>query len=207
MGNLKKIGIMGGTFNPVHKAHLVLAEKAYEQFELEKVLFMPSKNPPHKDLKNIISDEHRTNMISLAIADNPYFALSKLELERGGTTYTVDTLEYLTNHELDKMFYFIIGADSLFQLETWREPAKILKMAKVVAGSRYNLSNESILNQIHHLNTIFNTNIELLEIPTIDVSSKHIRESVENHQSISNYVPDSVEKYIYKHNLYSTSHR
>lgn len=204
MGNLKNIGIMGGTFNPIHKGHLVLAEKAYEQFKLAQVLFMPSKKPPHKELKHIISDEHRVNMISIAIASNPHFALSTLELSREGTTYTVDTLEYLAMNEPDVNFYFIIGGDSLFQLETWRETAKILKLAKVVASSRYNLSNECILNQIHHLNSTYNSDIELLEIPTIDISSKHIRESIINCQPISNYVPELVEQYIYDHNLYRT---
>ncbi|ROR29262.1 nicotinate-nucleotide adenylyltransferase [Mobilisporobacter senegalensis] len=204
MENLKKIGIMGGTFNPIHNGHLALAARAYEQFKLDQILFMPSKNPPHKELKTIISDKHRVDMVSLAISDIPDFVLSTLELERGGTTYTVDTLDYLTKTEKDKMFYFILGADSLFELEDWLEPARIMEMAKIIVASRNTLSNENITERIQYLNSTYNTNIELIEMPPIDISSRHIRECIKNHHSICNYVPKPVEDYIYENNLYRT---
>lgn len=202
MENVKKIGIIGGTFNPIHNGHMVLADSAYKQFHLDQIVFMPSKNPPHKEHKNIISDDHRVNMISLAISKIPYFSISTLELERGGTTYTVDTLEYLRKTQTDKIFYFIIGADSLFQIETWRDPAQIMKMTKFIVASRYDLSKDIITDQIEYLNLTYNTNIELIEMPNMDISSKHIRENIKNNVPIDAYVPESVKDYINKNDLY-----
>lgn len=202
MTSLRKIGIMGGTFNPVHKGHLTLAENAYEQFELEMVYFMPSSNPPHKDQKTIISDEHRVNMVQLAIKDNPHFAISMLELQRAGTTYTVDTLDYLTKQDSDTTYYFILGADSLFQIETWQESDRIFKMAQIVVATRYHISEEKIIEQIKHLENTYHANIDILKGRSIDVSSKQIRESILENLSIKDYVPDEVEEYIHKHRLY-----
>ena len=122
---MKRIGIMGGTFNPIHSVHLIMAQVAYHQFHLDKVLFMPSKHPPHKDNSVIISDEHRTRMIQLAIDGNSNFEFSDLELKREVTTYTSDTLTYLTEKNPDTEYYFIIGGDSLEQLENWHKPEVI----------------------------------------------------------------------------------
>src|SRR5690554_331928 len=119
---MKKIGILGGTFDPIQNAHLVLAECSYEQFDLDRVWFMPSKNPPHKINKYIESKEHRSNMIKLAIEDNPHFEFSDFELMRQGLTYTTDTLLMLNQEYTDVKFYFIIGEDSLFDLENWKKP-------------------------------------------------------------------------------------
>lgn len=202
MDRLKKIGIMGGTFNPIHNGHLVLANSAYKQFHLEEILFMPSKNPPHKEHKNIVSDDHRLKMISLAISDIPYFTLSTVELEREGTTYTVDTLESLWKTKGSISFYFIIGADSLFQIETWKKPEEIMKLAKFIVASRYGLSNEAMNQQIEYLNHTYNTNIERIKMPDIDVSSKHIRENIKNSNSVKKYIPKAVEEYIDKYDLY-----
>lgn len=202
MEKIKKIGIMGGTFNPIHTGHLILAEAAYSQFELEVVYFMPSKNPPHKDLGEIVSDEHRSKMIMLAIKDNPHFKFSSLELEREGITYTVDTLEYLTEQNKDKEYYFIIGADSLYQIQTWRCPEKIFQMAHIVAATRYHLSNEKILEEIKYLNKEYDTSIEILHMPTIEISSKHIREKIKSRKSIKYYTPAVVEGYIENNKLY-----
>src|SRR5690606_12925515 len=106
---MKKIGIMGGTFNPIHYGHLFLAENAYEQMGLDQILFMPSNNPPHKKVKDIVSNEHRKIMVHIAIKDNPHFTLSTIELEREGTTYTADTLAILTREQPDTEFYFLVG--------------------------------------------------------------------------------------------------
>ncbi len=125
MARTSKIGIMGGTFNPIHFAHLILAESAYEELNLDKILFMPSKKPPHKLNESIESDEHRIQMIQLAIKSNPHFDLSCVELEREGITYTADTLEELNRNYPQDEFYFIIGADSLFQIEDWWHPEQI----------------------------------------------------------------------------------
>ena len=111
------VGIMGGTFNPVHNGHIAIAKAAHEQFNIPYILVMPSYSPAYKDNSNIVSATHRCNMVSLAIKDYDYMELSTLEIERGGRTYTADTLRLLKD-DYDKI-YFIIGADSLFTLNTW----------------------------------------------------------------------------------------
>lgn len=202
MEKIKKIGIMGGTFNPIHTGHLILAETAYEQFNLECVYFMPSKNPPHKNLSEIVSDEHRAHMVMLAIEDNPHFKLSSLEFQREGTTYTVDTLEYLTRKNPSEEYYFIIGADSLYQIETWRHPEKIFQMAHIVVATRYHLSDDKIMEQIKYLSQKFHTNIEILNMPAIEVSSKYIRETIKSGRSFKYYTSHAVEQYINQNKLY-----
>ena len=119
----KRIGIMGGTFDPIHMGHLILGEKAYEQFQLDKVLFMPSGNPPHKkNRQGRATDEQRVEMVRRAISDNPHFELSLAEMHENGYTYTYHTLETLKTENPDTDYYFIIGADSLYNFDTWREP-------------------------------------------------------------------------------------
>lgn len=204
MKKLRKIGIMGGTFNPIHTGHLILAENAYEQFALDSVLIMPSKNPPHKKQENIVSDIHRSNMISLAIKGNPHFELSTIELEREGTTYTADTLTYLVSNNLDTEYYFIIGADSLFQIDSWKNPEIIFSKATILATTRYHLPDDKINMQIDYLNRKYDTNIHVLNIPNIDLSSELIRERVYNHNTITYYVAREVEQYIYQNKLYDT---
>ncbi|MBQ9563768.1 MAG: nicotinate (nicotinamide) nucleotide adenylyltransferase [Lachnospiraceae bacterium] len=115
-----RIGIMGGTFNPIHLGHLILAENAYRQLDLDVVWFMPSGKPPHKPNTEILPNEDRVHMVELAIEGTPYFELSLLEIDRQGITYTVDTLEYLTKTRPEDQFFFLAGADSLYQFETWR---------------------------------------------------------------------------------------
>ena len=134
---MARIGILGGTFNPVHKGHLVMAQKAYEQLALSEVWFMPSKRPPHKDQSQLVSDTDRKAMIQLSIAETEYFKLSEMELLRSGTTYTIDTLRQLKKEYPKDEFYFILGADSLYQLESWKEAEAIFKMAHILCAPRY----------------------------------------------------------------------
>lgn len=193
---------MGGTFNPIHIGHLILAEQAYEQFELDYVLFMPSKRPPHKPNQELESDIHRKKMVELSIQDNSHFMLSTLELERDGTTYTVDTMRELNEDDPDTDYYFIIGGDSLFQLETWREPAEIMKFTHILAASRYHIPNQEIQNQIDYLKKTYQGRISLLEIPTIDISSKMLRQSLQTGKSVTYYIKEPVIHYIMQHRLY-----
>lgn len=198
----RKIGIMGGTFNPIHIGHLILAENAYEQFGLDQVLIMPSKNPPHKKNEDIVSDIHRSNMIRLAIKDNPNFLLSTTELEREGTTYTKDTLTYLVANHLDCEYYFIIGADSLFHIENWMNPEIIFANATILAARRYHLSEDKILAQVNYLIKKYNANIKVLDIPNIDLSSSMIRKRISDNKSIKYYLIKEEEEYIKQNNLY-----
>ncbi len=199
---MRKIGIMGGTFNPIHIAHLILAESTYDQLNLDKILIMPSKNPPHKIHENILSDEHRIQMILLAIENNPHFELSKMELERDGLTYTAETLEGLTKQYPEDEYYFILGADSLLQIEQWKDPEIIFQLSHIVAAGRDLLPRNEMVEQINHLTEKFDAIIHYLQIPNMDISSKSLRQSKKDGKSIRYYVPDKVEQYILEHQLY-----
>lgn len=193
---------MGGTFNPIHVGHVITGECAFEQFALDKVLFMPSKTPPHKSILGIASTTDRTNMVRLAIEENPHFFLSTMELEREGTTYTVDTLRELNRTHSDCEFFFIIGADSLFDFAKWREPGEILKLATILVASRYGLSDDRLIEQIEKLKAVYGGHFEIVKMPTIDISSSEIRDKRKKGLSVRYYVDHKVRQYMDEHNLY-----
>ncbi len=199
---MKKVGIMGGTFNPIHNAHLILAEQAYYQFGLDQVLFMPTKNPPHKRKQDLESDEHRKNMILEAIKGNPKFELSTLEMDREGTTYTAETLKILHQLEKNTEYFFILGGDSLMEIETWRTPKEIFSLATIVASGRNGWSEEEIKDQCEMLKEKYHGDIQLLNVPIIEISSKLIRNRCEKMEPIRYYVPETVFSYIKEHGLY-----
>lgn len=202
---MKKIGIMGGTFNPIHNGHLFLAENAYEQLTLDQILFMPSKNPPHKKGAAISSEEHRKNMVDLAIRDNPHFTLSTLELNREGVTYTADTLTLLTMDHPDTKYYFIEGTDSFLSMEKWKDPQTIFQLSTIVVAGRDRLPVEVLKKQKCMLEVKYGAKIELLDMPVMEISSEEVRNRIAWKQSIRYYVPDIVIDYIEKHNLYKNS--
>ncbi len=199
---MRRIGIMGGTFNPIHSVHLIMAQVAYKQFNLDQVVFMPSKHPPHKDNNEIVSDEHRTRMIQLAIDGNNHFAFSDLELNREGTTYTSDTLTYLTEQNPDTEYYFIIGGDSLEQLESWHEPQIIFDKCHILAARRGQLSKKDFKSKVAYYKEKYNANIQLIEMENIHISSHRIRKHILKGEPYSYYCPDKVSKYIAYHGLY-----
>lgn len=199
---MRKIGIMGGTFNPVHTAHLILAETAYERLGLDKVLFLPSKKPPHKIHESIAGDEHRIRMIELAIMDNPHFELSYVELNREGITFTADTLVELSSKSPEDEYYFIMGGDSLFQLETWWKPEKILSLSRIAVAVRGYETMEDYNKKIEYLSKKYNTDIHLLPTPNMEISSKDLRENRKQGRSIRYYVPETVYNYIVDNHLY-----
>ena len=131
---MKKIGILGGTFNPIHHGHLILGQAAKEEFGLDEILVMPTKNPAYKTISGGVSEKNRVDMIKLAIRDFPYFKFSDIELKREGTTYTVDTLRELTKQDTDCRYYFIMGADSLYQIETWKDPGQIFYHGRYISS-------------------------------------------------------------------------
>ena len=146
----RRVGIMGGTFDPIHIGHLMLAECAYEQFQLEKIMFMPSGNPPHKrNRTDGASDEQRTEMVRLAIADNVRFVLDTEEMERKGLSYTNETLRRLNEKHPDTDYYFIIGGDSLMAFDTWKNPEVICQNCILVAAVRDQLAIETIIAYIN----------------------------------------------------------
>lgn len=198
---MNKIGIMGGTFNPIHTAHLILAEEAYQQLGLDKVLFMPSKKPPHKLKEEIISNEHRMNMIFLSIKGNEHFELSPLELEREGITYTSDTLRELTKLSPNTEYYFIVGGDSLFMMESWWEPEVIFKLSHIVVAIRGE-AKEDLKSKIAYLTDKYNASIHLLKTPNMEISSHELRKNRSEGKTIRYYVPELVYEYILEKELY-----
>ncbi|MBQ4473505.1 MAG: nicotinate-nucleotide adenylyltransferase [Lachnospiraceae bacterium] len=197
-----RIGIMGGTFNPIHLGHLILAENAYRQLDLDVVWFMPSGKPPHKPNTEILPNEDRVHMVELAIEGTPYFELSLLEIDRQGITYTVDTLEYLTKTRPEDQFFFLAGADSLYQFETWREPARILSMCHFAAARRDSVIYADIEAQAAYLREKYQAEVSLINIPEIDISSSNIRERIKSGDTIHFLVPRTVEEYLAEHRSY-----
>ncbi len=199
---MKMIGIMGGTFNPIHNGHLFLAENAYEQMGLEQIMFMPSKNPPHKMKPEKVTDAQRAEMIALAIEDNPHFVLSTMELERDGFTYTADTLELLAKEHPEARYHFIVGADSLFMMDQWKDPQKIFDLCTVVAAARDGVDLEKLSAQADYLKERFHGDILLVEMPMMQISSENIRKRAAGGQSLRYYLPDRVITYINENQLY-----
>ncbi len=198
---LKKIGILGGTLDPIHLGHLIIAQYAMEELGLEKVLFMPSGNPPHKNISDIVSAAYRKDMINLAIKDNDNFLFSDFELKRQGTIYTSDTLKMFLDKNKNTEIYFIMGADSVLSIETWHEPDKIFKLCKVVVADRdYNL--ELLKKQKIYLEEKYRADIILINSPLISISSTDIRNRIKSNHSIRYLVPDEVKYYIEKNELY-----
>lgn len=208
---MRQIGIMGGTFNPIHNGHLLIAEKAREQFALEQVLFMPSGIPYMKDQHEVLSVSDRCEMTALAIADHPYFELSTLEAadaRQGKNTYTFETLQKLRSADPEANYYFILGADSLYAIESWKQPARIFEHCTLLAAVRtegntvLTESQNHLRQQMQYLRKKYNASVELLEFEGIDVSSTQIRENVRHGKSIRELVPGAVETYIRKNHLY-----
>ncbi|MDO4170649.1 MAG: nicotinate-nucleotide adenylyltransferase [Lachnospiraceae bacterium] len=196
-----KIGIMGGTFNPIHNGHLLLGEMAYEQFGLDKVLIMPTKHPYYKDISGNIMEKDRVAMVQLAVNDNPHFEFSALELNREGTTYTVDTLEELHQKFPENDYYFILGKDSLDYLESWKDVTRIFELCKIIAASRDDLDGK-IDEKIAYLNRKYHAEIFRLYSPNLEISSSYLRKELSTGKSCRYLVPDSVLAYIKENRLY-----
>lgn len=198
-----RIGIMGGTFDPIHIGHLILGEAAYQQFCLDEVWFMPAGNPPHKrNRAGCASDAQRAEMVRLAIASNPHFVLSMEEMNEDGYSYTYRTLERLNNTYPEKEFYFIIGADSLFDFDTWREPHRIAEACKIVVATRNQISPEVFDTVLNERRRQFHGCFFKLDTPNLDIASKTIRDWIRKNQTIRYYLPDKVRKYILKNKIY-----
>ncbi len=199
----KRIGIMGGTFDPIHVGHLILGEKAYEQLSLDKVWFMPSGNPPHKqNREGRATDEERAEMVRIAIRDNPHFALSLLEMNEEGYTYTYRTLERLGEENPDTDYFFIIGADSLFTFSSWMKPERICAACTLVAAVRNHVPEQDLDREMEMLREKFQGNIVKLDTLNIDISSRLVRQWAGEGKSLKYYVPDEVIAYIQKNRIY-----
>ena len=198
---MNKIVILGGTFNPIHHGHLILGQAAKEEFGLDEILVMPTKNPAYKTISGGVSEQNRVDMIKLAIANFPYFKFSDMELKREGTTYTVDTLRALTQKDDDCRYYFIMGADSLYQIGTWKDPDQIFHMANILVATR-NDSRSALDAQIDYLEEKYGGKIYHLSSPSIEISSNDIRKRCKNGLSIHFFLPEDVIDYIERNDLY-----
>lgn len=197
-----RIGIFGGAFDPIHNAHLLLAEQCREQCQLDEVWFVPTRIPPHKTSDKLTNGATRLEMIRLATAGMPAFKASSIELERNEVSWTVDTLGRLKEKRPDDELFFLIGADSLRDLPTWREPEKIAALAKIVAVNRGPASSE-LAESLNALAEPIRSRIQLVSIPGQDISSTDIRRRVKAGLSIRFLVPRSIEQYIREHGLFA----
>ncbi len=199
-----KIGVLGGTFDPIHLGHLIVAEEARARLNLTQTLFVPAGQPWLKTNNVISPAEHRVEMIRLAIADKPYFKLSTMEIERPGPTYTVDTIAALKGQlGPGAELYFILGWDNLIQLPQWREPSRLIKMCHLVAVPRVGYPTPD-LTSLEAAIPGLSQSVTLLDKPWIDINASVIRQRVAHGLSISHLVPEPVERYIKKHRLYVT---
>jgi len=197
-----KIGILGGTFDPIHMGHLAIAQEAAEELQLPRVLFIPAPRPPHKQKQAMSDVVHRVAMVRVAIEDNPLFQLSTVELERDGPSYTVDTLAQLRGvfGEETELFY-IVGGDAPGDLLSWREPERILTLATVVVVTRPGYT-ETQIEQLRSRLPAARTRIRALSGPQYGISATDIRVRVESGRSIRYLVPPDVHSYIARHGLY-----
>lgn len=200
---VRRLGVYGGTFDPPHLGHLVAAESVCDSLGLDRVVFVPSGTPPHKSASEVTDAEHRYAMTVLATQGNPRFFASRIEVDRSEPSYTVETLRLLRQeYGASTELFFIIGADALLGLNTWREPHEVLRLCKMVAMTRPGYSLEDLPKR---LGALFDTHAERIlftEVPAFDVSASRIRERRRTGESIRYLVPDAVREYIETHGLY-----
>ena len=197
-----KLGILGGTFDPIHYGHLLMAEQCREQCELDEIWFLPTGSPPHKQGLQITNGEIRAEMLELAIAGQPAFSVSRKEIEQQGTTYTFQTLEKLHEEDPHRELYFLIGADSLADLPNWRKPSRIVELATVVAVNRGDRPLPSLKPLREKLGEAAAERIQFVSMPGIDLSATDLRRCVKAGRSIRYTTPRAVEVYIEEHSLY-----
>ena len=193
---------MGGTFDPIHNGHLLIAQAALDHYALDEVLFVPSGTPWLKDVTKVLDKKTRVSMTGLAIEDNPGFALSTIEIDREGNSYSYETVEMLKKSNPDVEYYFILGADSLLHLEDWKNPDKLMAACTLLTAVRDDCDEARIKEKIEYLKEKYRAVIELLPTTRIDISSTMIRDKVRAGQSIRYMLPDAVREYIEKHDIY-----
>ncbi|MGE7981131.1 nicotinate-nucleotide adenylyltransferase [Solibacillus sp. NPDC093137] len=191
---MKKVGLFGGTFNPPHIGHLMMANEVYAALGLTEVRFMPNAKPPHKDLARSATNAQRLRMVELAIEDIPYFHVETYELERGGVSYTFDTMKALCEREPQIQFYFIIGGDMIDSLHTWHRIDELMELVTFVGVKRPGSEAKSSYD------------VCMVEAPQIDLSSTYIRNRLQQTEAPLQFLlPAAVERYIRKEGLYGTS--
>ncbi|HNU79419.1 MAG TPA: nicotinate-nucleotide adenylyltransferase [Bacillota bacterium] len=198
-----RIGIMGGTFDPIHYGRLAAAEAARVEFGLCKVIFMPAGNPPHKQSQKISDAEHRYRMTALATSSNSGFEVSRLEVDKAGITYTFDTMKELRNiYGEAPAIYFITGADAVLELLTWYKLGELLTLCKFIAVTRPGFDICKLEQKIAEITSKYDGEIICLEVPLLEISSTDIRERIRSGKPVKYLLPEEVEAYIHKNGLY-----
>ena len=200
---MRRVGILGGTFDPVHNGHLLLGEQAHREYGLDEIWFMPSHVPPHKKDHHITDGAARIRMLELATESVPYFSVSDFEMGREGNTYTAQTLALLKEAYPDIEVYFIIGADSLYQLESWYHPEQVMAQAVLlVSGRTYEDGGVSLEDEVSYLNKKYGADIRILHNPKIEEASADIRKRAALGEDLSIDTPEAVANYIRETGLY-----
>jgi nicotinate-nucleotide adenylyltransferase len=200
----RRLGILGGTFNPPTLAHLLLAQEAHSQLALDEVVLMPVFAPPHKEAAEDPGPEARAEMCRLAVGDDRRFSVSELEIERGGASYTVDTLRELHATFPGNELSFIIGGDMAFSLPTWREPAEVVALARLAVAEREGARRADILERLATIPGAVDRT-DFFDLPRVDISSSLVRRRVAAGRPIRYLVPDAVTGYVAEHGLYAGS--
>jgi len=201
-----KLGILGGTFNPLHSGHLIVAQEAYLRLRLDKVIFIPAASPPHKPQENLVEAKHRLRMVALTLRNDPRFVVSDMETKRLGNSYTVDTLEELRQKYGPKAeIYLIVGSDTLDEFPTWKDFPRIAQVAHIVVMARpgHPLQKIDDLKAILGEDKVEEMKGFMLSGPLIGISASEVRRRLARGDSIRYLVPRTVERYIKKHKLYS----
>lgn len=201
---MDKVGILGGTFDPIHNGHLAIAENARSTIGLDKVLFVPALVPPHKQDKTISAPEHRLKMVELALKDQPFFELSTIEITRGEVSYSIDTIRQLRQESPETEYYFIIGMDTLPEIQTWHMPEQLVRMCEFVVLARPGYDSESITRNDLGLSpeAVRKLKKHIIVTGPVDISATQIRAMASAGGSIKSLVPEAVNDYIFKHRLY-----
>ena len=201
---MQRIGVIGGTFDPIHYGHLAAAEEARVRVNLEKVLFAVAGLPPHKLDEEVTPVEHRLAMVQLGIFSNPDFELSRVDVDRSGPSYTVDTISILQEQwgQGTEMF-FILGLDSLVEVPTWHEPERLIQLCHLVAVARPGF--EVDMRQLEDSVPGISSRVEIIGMPEVDISSSDLQRRVREGLPIRYQVPEEVERYIREHRLYQQS--
>ena len=197
---MKKYGIMGGTFNPIHLAHLYIAYEAKEKLNLDKVIFLPTGNPPHKKDENIIDSEFRYKMVEKSIESYEGFVIDDYEISKEGYSYTYETLKHFNEEGVE--IFFIAGGDSLMDVEKWRNTKEVLTECNFVVFNRGQFTKEILLKQKELLDSKYGSNIIVLEVLDMDISSSIIREKLRNRKRVDFFLPQDIIKYIEQNDLY-----
>ena len=197
-----KIGLLGGTFNPVHNGHISMAYITLYEFLLGKIVFLPSGNPPHKKDEYIAPASHRLDMLRLATENEPRFSVSSAEIDRGGITYTVDTLEVLMRTNTEAEYYYIIGADTLFELKTWRHFERVMRLTRFICVLRPGQDDMAVRGYVEQLNDKYGHRIYVAQERGPDISSSLIRQLVAAKKPCASLVPETVGCYLRQNRVY-----